>query len=430
MRMFSRYLFTSVFTVLGALGVANATTCANDKTTTTTEHINFRDNPNAFDFGTEAPKVDTWFGKKNAAGVEVISPLPHQMTLDTGSTGIMISQAHLADWDISEATTENEGYQYLSSSKFLYRGHWVERYVYFNHDDPSHEIKSKVPILVVDEKILCDDYVIGDGRECTTGTAVSNPLITWMGIGFGRTYDGQEESTPDKNPFLNVESIGGLPVDEKFYPGWIMTKQGVDIGLTKENWNYPGGPAKNAVQLPPPPPPRTPPPRPPPPPPPSHLYQWGELPGCVQVNSIPAPCQECSVLLDTGVEQSYMTLPGDPEHSSTWPFHWPSHKKNEGIWPAPYSGMTDASSAPGNGASLLNPGAVVDVGLGHPGRMATFGYTSWNFMDRLAPIWTNIPHTLTRDFAFVNTGRHVFRKYIVAFDPVCGKVGFVRHPTV
>lgn len=193
--MFSQYLSTSVFAVLGALSIANAYTWSPIKPLTSlTERIDFTDNPNDFDFSRDAPKVETWFGRKNHAGVEEISSeTAIRMTLDTGSCGIIISKTNLLGvhvWDPAEATIHNDGYQFLSSSKKLYLGHWVERYLYFNHKVTGREIKAKVPILVVDETHQCDDYVVGGGRECPTPNVVSNPDIAWMGIGFGRTYDG------------------------------------------------------------------------------------------------------------------------------------------------------------------------------------------------------------------------------------------------
>jgi hypothetical protein len=72
---------------------------------------------------------------------------------------------------------------------------------------------------------------IPGARDCNPG----NPAETnYFGIGFAGG-SGQPQGTPDKNAFLNVMSMSGSVIPPWPSPGYILSTQGVQIGLTSSN---------------------------------------------------------------------------------------------------------------------------------------------------------------------------------------------------
>ncbi|EHK99706.1 hypothetical protein GLAREA_05249 [Glarea lozoyensis ATCC 20868] len=361
---------------------------------TISESIPFINNPTPpFPFDKD-PKVHGWFTKTNpTTGVEGAITRSYQFSVDTGSTGVMISDTQLDDWLPSEAATATPGYEYLSSSKLLYSGYWVNRNMYFNKLAPAtNVIKTQIKVLVVTSKCQCTTYIIGSsGATCPGGcTPQAYDQVRMMGIGFGRTIDGMEGGTPDKNPILNVVSIHGTAVNTATYhPGYIIDGNGITVGLTSTNYDAAGFGSKEV-------------PLPPPATEPSGViprghYPWDMMLGCVQVNSIPSPCLGISVLLDTGLEQSYIRVPVGTTWFGSWPKHFDGNR------------------------TVLNTNAHVDVAFGRP-RLAETIYSVGDFLNEVTPIWTNV-YSDPRP-SFVNTGSHAFRKYEVAYDPICGKQAF------
>jgi hypothetical protein len=346
-------------------------------------YINNPSPPYPFD---DDPKVNAWFSKTDVTtGVEGTITRSYEFDVDTGSTGVMISDTALEDW---------VPFEYLSSSKLLYTGYWVNRNMYFNRKAPATNIvKAQIPILVVQRKCVCSNYVIGTSGATCPGPCTDQPYdnVRMMGVGFGRTIDGMPGGTPDKNPLLNVVSIRGAAVDyANFHPGYIINGNNIIVGLTSTNYDLAGFQSHQA----------------PLPPPaveplgtvPVGHYPWDMMLGCVQVNSIPATCLSVSVLLDTGIEQSYIRAPSPP------PFPWSS-------WPQ----INDSIR------NVLVDTTHVDVAFGRP-RVAEAIYDVADVLSDIRPIWTNAYRDARP--SFVNTGSHIFRKYEVAYDPICGKLAF------
>ncbi len=72
-----------------------------------------------------------------------------------------------------------------------------------------------------------------NARACNPNTIASTaPDTHYFGIGFAGGA-GQPQGTPDKNAFLNVTSISGSGLLPS--PGYILSTQGVQIGLTSSN---------------------------------------------------------------------------------------------------------------------------------------------------------------------------------------------------
>jgi hypothetical protein len=308
--------------------------------------------------------------------------------IDTGTCGFVVSANGFPDWNSSSASAYPVGWEFLSSSKRLYSGHWIPKDIYFTNSDVR--VKSSIPILAVEAVTVCPNYnETTDTNVCPTPTNSTAPVVTpmptgiqVMGVGFGREADGQPQGTPDKNAFLNVQSIDGIPVlhDPLFRNGYIIAKDGVTIGLTEANtagMNFSKLTLRpNAIDS----------------------QDWSSVQACMSVDG--ANCTIGPALIDTGVAQMYMTLPLGT-------------KVNRTITP------------------LLNNGSTVDVRIGIPGDIVAAehfivgdaagineGVVPSSVRLSLADPIRNPPH--------VNTGRHFLRAWKVSFDACGGFMGFSR----
>ncbi|KID81147.1 outer membrane autotransporter barrel protein [Metarhizium guizhouense ARSEF 977] len=122
-----------------------------------------------------------------------------------------------------------------------------------------------------------------------------------MGVGFGREHDGKPQGTPEKNAFINVQSIDGVNVtaNPKFRNGFVLSKGGVTIGLTAANTA-----GMDFTKL--------------------YLQErhadtrdWSQMDGCISVDG--SRCFVGPALIDTGVSQMYMTLPSGTKVKRTKP---------------------------------------------------------------------------------------------------------------
>lgn len=306
--------------------------------------------------------------------------------VDTGSTGVLISAIDIPEWSAEEAECYPRGWEYLSSSKRLYNGNWITKDIYFNVGDSRHElIHAQVPVLCVTSVTICNgstkyNSTVNQGSCPTDPNGYSPPITTLptgiriSGVGFDRQGDGMPQGTPDKNPFLNVKAIGGVS-PKHFRPGYIITKEGITIGLTESSME-----GMRYIQLrkiyssi------------------PRHSYDWGAIPACISVNN--SPCSVGTALLDTGLSNSYITLPS-----------------NASITTSPNS-------------TLLVTGSTVKIEFGVTSVAVEEFVVGENITEGVTP--TKVSLTLNdARIPFVNTGRHVYRAWEVFFDPVEGKVGF------
>jgi hypothetical protein len=126
----------------------------------------------------------------------------------------------------------------------LYRARLVDLRVTFHGHDGSNAA-SNVPVLVVDESVVCPWYDPNvDTFHCPPNPDKPKPTprdtskITYMGVGFGRNgpRDGQPSAIPRANPFLNIESVNGNEVcPGSLNVGYTVSTKGVHLGLTERN---------------------------------------------------------------------------------------------------------------------------------------------------------------------------------------------------
>ena len=141
----------------------------------------------------------------------------HEAILDTGSTGIVVSASDIPGVDTLPAIPGQLAY---SSSGRIMLGKWVTTPVTVEGKDGTRFTTRAMPVLALD-RIDCRPKA----RNCEPEDAPKG--VAMLGIGFGREHDGQEQSTPDKNPFLAEAAAGG-----RQRHGYVVTRTGVRIGLT------------------------------------------------------------------------------------------------------------------------------------------------------------------------------------------------------
>jgi len=304
---------------------------------------------------------------------------PRRVTMDTGSTGVMISSLLLPGYTPTAA--DSAGWEFLSSSKLLFRGHWVPRDLVFMDGQGRRLATAHVPVLAVDSVITCPRFDMASGTCPDPSGAKVDSTTVYMGVGFGREHNGQTQGTPDKNPFLNLTRIGDTPVQRgSFRPGYVITRTGVHLGLT---------PANTA----------------------NFVYErltagaygtmdWNGAPICLQVNA--SPCVAGSVLVDTGIEQMYLTVtPRIPV--DTVPRPNPSRH-----------GASVGALADGSQVTVRFPGAASPV--------AHYTFRVGDTGNPMQPTIA-IPSIVDTTATFVNTGRHFLRDFDVLFDAQGGWFG-------
>ncbi|WP_413989869.1 hypothetical protein ACMDCR_28705 [Labrys okinawensis] len=314
------------------------------------------------------------------------------MTMDTGSTGVVISAADLPGYSTANAQYP-QGWEFLSSSKLLWVGRWIPRELVFLDASGAGLATAQVPVLAVETQYTCPGW--SEKRNQPTCTdpqqTVSMPTgIAYMGVGFGREHDGQPQGTPDKNPFLNLTAIEGRPIRPDTYrSGYIVTPSGVHLGLSRANshdfsWTRLQGPSLDAAGK----------------PASNDPRDWKQAAMTVSVNGQPA--EAGAVLIDTGIQQMYLTV-SNPSALPTQPVPNPSREGAE--------------------ATGLAAGAEMTVSFPDEATpVAQYAFTAGDVADKAAPsvVLVNRPGTP----AFVNTGRHFLRDYDVAFDADGGWFGF------
>ncbi|GLS20737.1 hypothetical protein GCM10007874_37540 [Labrys miyagiensis] len=317
---------------------------------------------------------------------------PFTMTMDTGSTGVVISAADLPGYSSADDKYPL-GWEFLSSSKLLWVGRWIPRELVFLDAAGGELATAKVPVLAVETQYSCPGWSEKRNQPTCANPQETTSMptgIAYMGVGFGREHDGQPQGTPDKNPFLNLTAIEGRPIQPGIYrPGYIVTPSGVHLGLSQANshdfsWTRLQGHSLDATGK----------------PSSNDLRDWAQAQMAVSVNGQPA--ETGPVLIDTGIKQMYLTV-SNPSALPTEPVPNPSRAGAE--------------------ATGLTAGAEVTVSFPDGASpIAQYAFTVGDTGDKAAPsvVLVNRPGTP----AFVNTGRHFLRDYDVAFDADGGWFGF------
>lgn len=316
----------------------------------------------------------------------------HSVTMDTGSVGIAISASNIPNYEqLKTAAGATAGTQFLSSSKVLWVGTWVPMTVTLYDRNKQPVATSEVFVLGVEQAGKCDSYQT-DQKICPNLPAPQKPVL-YMGVGFGQEADFQPQGTPDKNVLLNLNSVNGQPIAPgALNKGYIIGRQGIQVGLTAANTagfrfaklqpyqQYPG--------------------------------DWMMPRGCITVNpnenrdAIGPICTPANILVDTGIPQSYMTVPPTIKFDTVQQPDRSEPSKTVGVL-APQTSV--AVQIP-DAANPIATDAFI-VGGGAP-----------NEPEQV------IPWSTDKRPPFINTGRHFLRQYQFLYDASQGYLGMKDQP--
>lgn len=289
---------------------------------------------------------------------------PRPILMDTGSTGIVVSADRIPNVD---GLPSRPGRLVYSSSGRIMIGRWVTTPAEIIGRNGASVDIAPLPVLAV-TAIACT----ARARDCTPEDHPAH--VAMMGVGFGREYDGQTESTPDRNPLLNLARTGS----DQLRRGYVITRTGVHVGLTRANTrgDFHFIPLERNPSIP---------------------GEWKGVPVCITVNR-QAPPSCGSGLVDTGVTAMFLTLP-----------------------PGAVTGATDQDGTPRVG---LAPGTMVSFDF--PGGASRPAAAHYDLVvggsSPLAP--TEVHLNTTRPEPFVNTGVHFLNGFDYLYDADGGFVGF------
>jgi hypothetical protein len=294
-----------------------------------------------------APHIGLAFGDKEIRAV-----------LDSGSTGIVVAAASIPDVD--QLPVVGDGRLTYTSSGRIMLGHWVKTRVSLIGQEGGTVKTDPLPVLAVTE-VQC----LANARDCTPNKSPRG--IAMVGVGFGRESDAQSQSTPDKNPLLNITWS-----DRAFRPGYVLTAKGIRLGLAPSDSARPFLRVKLERNM--------------------KGDDWQGAPVCISINrEAPPACG--SVLVDSGVQDMFMTIP---------------------------------SSQAGNASATFADGTDISIKLGGANDAADFETFTTGGASDIAP--RKIYLHVSPDRVFVNTSVRLLNRYDILYDADGGYFGMRPKP--
>jgi hypothetical protein len=293
-----------------------------------------------------------------ALGLSFEGSRVHRATMDSGSTGVVVGATSIPNFERLPKIADGQ-LTYTSSGRIMV-GQWVLTRLTIHGADGSRIETEAMPVLAVTQ-VQC----MPRARNCDSHESVRH--IGMIGIGFARERDRQPQSTPDKNPFLRI--AGGDNGGER-RSGYILTPQGVHVGLTAANTRGEFRYIKLDAQ--------------------EDRSDWSAVPACISIDRV-TPLSCGTMLVDTGVADMYMT-----------------------VSPA------QAGAARGS----LPPGTEVTILAGSGGGLAEL----YSFrVDDASPVAPRSIHLrVSRDRTFVNTSFRVLNAFDFLYDADGGYAAFRR----
>jgi hypothetical protein len=172
-----------------------------------------------------SPQITVGFNSPNATNTHPM----FAVTMDTGSVGIIVGSSYFTPPAAgrSDPSYVGPGSETLTSSGIIFTGDWYKALVNL-YSGTTMVAQSTVPVMAVTHSACTQG-----ARACDPNTIDPTGSAThYFGIGFAGG-SGQPQGTPDKNAFLNVTNITGSGLLPS--PGYILSTQGVQIGLTSIN---------------------------------------------------------------------------------------------------------------------------------------------------------------------------------------------------
>ncbi len=287
------------------------------------------------------PRIGLSFGGK-----------PIRAELDSGSTGVVVAAAFIPGFD--QLPVIGEGRLTYTSSGRVMIGSWVTTRLTLTGADGASVTTDPMPVLAV-TRVEC----LKHARNCKEDDSPGG--IAMVGVGFAREGDRQAQSTPEKNPLLRVAGEG------KWRRGYVLTAEGVDVGLTAVTTRGDIRFIKLERQ--------------------ADLPDWKGIPACITIaGATPPACG--SMLVDTGVSDMFMTAPA-----------------------------SQAAEAP------LPDGTEVAIAIGDD-TTPLYSFKVGDLADPVAP--GRIHLNVSDRTPFVNTSFHLLNGFDVLYDADGGYAGFRR----
>lgn len=296
-------------------------------------------------------------------------------TMDTGSVGIIASADIFQP--APDAQNLGPGYQYYSSSGIIEEGTWWTATQNIYDDNGTLLAVTNAPVLQVTH-VRCAKHA----RSCHSKEHPRH--IAMFGMGFARESKAQKRGTPAYNPFLNLLAVrqnGVLsPLPPNWANGYVVTPKGIYLGLTTQNTQNAGW-----VKLEPWPEYSTP-----------SLPEWKAAPMTLVVNGTAG---DGTILMDTGVGTSYLTLP---------------FQANIGhLAHCPRSSLRECAPA-GTEIQVFLPNQYNPV--------ASYTFTVGENDNLMEPKGIHVKRS---GAPFINTSRHVFQGFNYIYDNTNGYVGYI-----
>jgi hypothetical protein len=255
------------------------------------------------------------------------------------------------------------------SRERLFLARWVTTPVTVEGGDGTRFETKPIPVLAV-SRIECR----ANARNCQPEDAPKG--VAMLGVGFGREHDGQEQSTPDKNPFLAPTASG-----ERHQRGYIVTRTGIRVGLTASDTADGFAFVKLAPNA-------------------KYVGDWAAAPVCITVDGkLPAACG--ASLVDTGVTGMYITLPATLAAGKTG-----------------NNGKGEMTLADGTRLGFAFPGKDPEK----PIESAGYGFAVGGTGNSLAPDFLVL--NTVRPQPFVNTSVRFLNGFDYLYDADGGMVGY------
>ena len=226
-------------------------------------------------------QTQTGFGnREGTVAISVAGSAPINVVVDTGSTGIAISENLLPASVRAQAATAPRGAYNYDSSGTTPVGYFAQVPVSFLNFLPGNQAttvgSTTVTILVVTNSGTTY-FGIGNNRTNVYGGNYNTNLTFNRNVALGNIA---QISPLGFNPLVNVSSANGTPLPNQ---GYVVSNSGVQVGLTQANNGY------SFVKL----------------TPASGPNLWGTIPAAL--SSAGAPYVSGTVLLDTGIFNAFLT---------------------------------------------------------------------------------------------------------------------------
>ena len=326
------------------------------------------------------------------------------ITMDTGSVGVYVGSNYFKPPALgrNDPSFIGTGGETLTSSGVIFSGDWYKTSVnLYNPTTKAIVATATVPVLAL-TSVTC----VPNARTCNVTAGNTGAGVAYFGVGFGQEASGQPQGTPDKNAFLNITSAPGAGSVLPSY-GYVLTTQGVQIGLTPTNTqNYAmiklqpllapdytqwqTTPASSNV-----------------------LTDWQKARGLISVSgpdSVNATSGYGSILFDTGVGTGFLTPPVNTTLAT-------------GVGPA----IAECNgSNPPTTATCAVTGTNVAVSFpGQTSPIASFNYTigANNGIQSGNPISPDALGVVPNNPPFLNTTYHFLNTFNYFYDASNGFIG-------